>query len=92
MKSNIIKSIRITLVLIVILCVIYPVAISLAAKLAKGHGDGETIMVNGKVVGYANIGQSLTQRYTCRNGNCIRQRTGPGHFACCCADPDQKDR
>jgi K+-transporting ATPase ATPase C chain len=61
MKSNIVKSIRITLVLTAILCIIYPVAISLAGKLSKGHGDGETIVVNGKVVGYANIGQSFTQ-------------------------------
>jgi K+-transporting ATPase ATPase C chain len=61
MKSNILKSIRITLVLTVILSVIYPVAISLAGKLSKGRGDGETIVVNGKVVGYANIGQSFTQ-------------------------------
>ncbi|MBD1384384.1 K(+)-transporting ATPase subunit C [Mucilaginibacter rigui] len=61
MKSNIVKSIRITLVLTVILCVIYPVAISLAGKLSKGQGNGETITVNGKVVGYANIGQSFTK-------------------------------
>ena len=61
MKSNILKSIRITLVLTVILCVIYPVFISLAGKLSKGHGDGETIVLNGKVVGYANEGQSFTQ-------------------------------
>jgi len=61
MKSNILKSIRITLVLTVILCVIYPVAISLAGKLSKGRGDGETITVNGKVVGYANVGQRFTQ-------------------------------
>ena len=61
MNNNIIKSIRITLVLTVILCVIYPVAISLAGKLSKGRGDGETIVVNGKVVGYANVGQSFTQ-------------------------------
>jgi K+-transporting ATPase ATPase C chain len=61
MKSNIIKSIRITLVLTVILCVVYPVFISFAGKLSKGQGNGETITVNGKVVGYANIGQSFTQ-------------------------------
>lgn len=61
MKSNILKSIRITLVLTVILSVIYPVFISLAGKLSKGNGNGETIVVNGKVVGYANIGQSFTQ-------------------------------
>jgi K+-transporting ATPase ATPase C chain len=60
-NSNILKSVRITLVLIVILCIIYPAAISLAGKLSNGHGDGETIVVNGKVVGYANEGQNFTQ-------------------------------
>lgn len=61
MKTNLMKSIRITLVLTVLLCVIYPVLISFAGKLSKGQGNGETITVNGKVVGYANIGQSFTQ-------------------------------
>ncbi|MBC7399262.1 MAG: K(+)-transporting ATPase subunit C [Mucilaginibacter sp.] len=61
MKSNILKSIRITLVLTVILCVIYPAVIAFVGKQAKGKGDGETIVVNGKVVGYANIGQSFTK-------------------------------
>jgi K+-transporting ATPase ATPase C chain len=48
-------------ILTVILCVIYPVFIMFAGKLSKGKGDGETIVVNGKVVGYANIGQSFTK-------------------------------
>lgn len=61
MNSNILKSIRITLVLTVLLCVIYPAIIAFAAKLSKGKGDGETIIVNGKVVGYANVGQSFTK-------------------------------
>jgi K+-transporting ATPase ATPase C chain len=61
MKKYILPSIRITVVLTVLLCVIYPVFISLAGKLSKGKGDGETIIVNGKVVGYANIGQSFTK-------------------------------
>jgi K+-transporting ATPase ATPase C chain len=61
MKTNILKSIRITMILTVILCVIYPVLISFAGKLSKGQGNGETIVVNGKVVGYANIGQNFTQ-------------------------------
>ncbi|MEO6522472.1 MAG: K(+)-transporting ATPase subunit C [Mucilaginibacter sp.] len=61
MKTNLVKSIRLTLVLIVALCVIYPVMITLAGKLSKGAGDGETISVNGKVVGYANVGQSFTK-------------------------------
>lgn len=61
MKTNIVKAIRLTLVLTVLLCVIYPVLISFAGKLSKGRGDGETVTVNGKVVGYANIGQNFTQ-------------------------------
>lgn len=59
MKSYFVPAIRLTVVLTVLLCVIYPLIISGVGKLAKGHGDGETIMVNGKVVGYANIGQKF---------------------------------
>jgi K+-transporting ATPase ATPase C chain len=61
MKKNIIQSIRLTLVLIVLLCIVYPMAIALASRLTKGKGDGETISVNGKVVGYALLGQSFTK-------------------------------
>jgi K+-transporting ATPase ATPase C chain len=61
MKTYIIQSIRLTIVLTVLLCIIYPVLIACAGKLSKGKGDGETITVNGKVVGYANIGQSFTK-------------------------------
>lgn len=59
MKKYILPSFRLTLVLTVLLCVIYPVAIALIGKLSKGGGNGETISVNGKVVGYANIGQKF---------------------------------
>ncbi len=61
MNTNILKAIRLTLVLTIILCVIYPVLISFIATFSKGKGDGETVIVNGKVVGYANIGQSFTK-------------------------------
>lgn len=61
MKSNVLKSIRLTVVLIVILCVIYPVFIMFAGRLSKGRGNGETVVVNGKIVGYANVGQSFTK-------------------------------
>lgn len=61
MKPFIIQSIRLTLVLTVLLCVIYPVSIMLVGKASKGAGNGETITVNGKIVGYANIGQSFTK-------------------------------
>lgn len=61
MKKYIIPSIRITIVLTIVLCVIYPLIVTAIGKLSKGGGDGEKIIVNGKVVGYANIGQSFTK-------------------------------
>ncbi|TKC08079.1 K(+)-transporting ATPase subunit C [Pedobacter polaris] len=61
MKKYIIQSIRLTLVLIVLLCVLYPLSIALAGKLSAGKGGGEKITKNGKVVGYALLGQSFTK-------------------------------
>lgn len=61
MKNYFIPAIRLTVVLMLLLCIIYPLTISLAGKLAKGKGDGETIIKNGKVVGYALLGQSFTK-------------------------------
>lgn len=60
MKSYILPSIKITAVFTVILCILYPLFISFAAKLSKGEGSGEKVMHNGKVVGYQSIGQSFT--------------------------------
>ena len=60
MKKYILQSIRLTLVLLVLLCVIYPLAVAFAGKFSKGKGGGEKIMKDGKVVGYALIGQSFT--------------------------------
>jgi K+-transporting ATPase ATPase C chain len=48
-------------VLIVICAGIFPLAIALASKMAPGGGKGETIVVKGRVVGYANVGQKFTQ-------------------------------
>ncbi|PWS26850.1 potassium-transporting ATPase subunit C [Pedobacter yonginense] len=61
MKNYIIQSIRLTLVLIVLLCILYPLGIALAGKISKGNGSGEKLTKNGKVVGYALIGQSFTK-------------------------------
>lgn len=61
MKKNIIQSIRLTLVLLVLLCVIYPISIALAGKFSTGNGGGEKITKNGKVVGYALLGQSFNK-------------------------------
>ena len=61
MKKYIIQSIRLTLVLLVLLCVIYPLGIALAGKFSNGKGGGEKITKNGKIVGYALLGQSFTK-------------------------------
>lgn len=61
MKKYIIQSLRLTGVLMVLLCVIYPLAIAYAGKFTLGEGSGEKVTKNGKVVGYALIGQSFTK-------------------------------
>ncbi len=54
-------SLKLTLIMIILCAVCYPLLIAGIAKLAPGGGKGETISVNGKVVGYANIGQKFTE-------------------------------
>lgn len=61
MKKYIIQSIRLTVVLTVLLCVIYPLLVAFIGKFSVGKGNGETISVDGKVVGYAAIGQKFDQ-------------------------------
>ena len=61
MKKYLLPSLKITIIFIVILSVLYPLFIAGVSKFASGGGKGETISVNGKVVGYANIGQKFTE-------------------------------
>jgi K+-transporting ATPase ATPase C chain len=61
MKKNLLTSLKLTMVMIVILAGLYPLLIAGVAKLSPGNGKGETLSVNGKVVGYANIGQKFTE-------------------------------
>lgn len=61
MKKYLLPSLKLTLVLIIICSVLYPLLIAGIAKFAPGGGKGETVIVNGKVVGYANIGQKFTE-------------------------------
>ena len=42
--------------MVVLLAVIYPMAIFGIAQLVPNNGKGETVTVNGKVVGYQKIG------------------------------------
>jgi K+-transporting ATPase ATPase C chain len=62
MKNNILPAIKLTLVCIIVFAVIYPLTIwGIAYVIAPNHGNGEVVTQNGKVVGYALIGQSFTQ-------------------------------
>lgn len=61
MKSQLITAIRLTLVLIILLGVLYPVAIWGLAKATPQQGRGERIAANGQLY-YAHIGQLFTQQ------------------------------
>jgi potassium-transporting ATPase KdpC subunit len=58
--KNFFISIKLTLILVVICAGLFPLLVALVGKLAPGGGRGETISVNGKVVGYANVGQKFS--------------------------------
>lgn len=60
MKKYLLPGLKLTIVMIILCAVLYPLLIAGVSKLAPGQGKGETISVNGKVVGYANIGQKFT--------------------------------
>ncbi|MEO5996591.1 MAG: K(+)-transporting ATPase subunit C [Chitinophagaceae bacterium] len=60
MKQYILPSIKLTIIMILLCAVAYPLLISGVAKMAPGGGKGETVTVNGRVVGYSRIGQKFT--------------------------------
>jgi len=60
MKKYLLPSLKLTLVLLVLCSVLYPLFIAAVGKLTPGGGDGETVKINGKVVGYAIVGQKFT--------------------------------
>jgi len=61
MKTYLLPSIRITIILLVLLSGLYPLVIAGIGKFTPGKGDGETVTYQGRVVGYANEGQKFTQ-------------------------------
>ena len=60
MKTYLLPSLKISLILLVLLSGIYPLVIAGIGKFTPGNGDGETVSYKGRVVGYANIGQKFT--------------------------------
>lgn len=61
MKKYIGPGLKLTLVMIILLAVLYPLLIAGIGKLSPGQGKGVTVVVNGKVVGYEKIGQKFTE-------------------------------
>jgi len=61
MKTYLLPSLKLTVILLVLLAGIYPLAIAGIGKFTPGHGDGQTIQYKGRTVGYANVGQKFTK-------------------------------
>jgi len=61
MKKNLLISLKLTIVMINLCAVIYPLLIAGIGKAASGGGKDKTLSVNGRVVGYELIGQKFTE-------------------------------
>jgi K+-transporting ATPase ATPase C chain len=61
MKQNILPALRLTIITIIFFCIVYTAFIWIIAQAGPANGNGETIIVHGKVVGFALEGQSFTQ-------------------------------
>src|SRR5580765_3124002 len=61
MKKYILPSLKLTVVMLVICSLLYPLLIAAIGHFTPGQGKGTTETVNGKVVGYSEIGQKFDQ-------------------------------
>ena len=62
MKTYLLPSIKITVILLVILSGLYPLAIAAIGKFAPGHGDGETVQYKGRVRWLCQCGPKIYKR------------------------------
>ncbi|MCS4163211.1 Potassium-transporting ATPase C chain [compost metagenome] len=60
MKTHIYPAIKITIILLLLLSVVYPVLVWAIAQIAPNHGKGEMLEYNGQKY-YRNIGQAFTR-------------------------------
>ena len=60
MKQHILPGLRLTLICIIVFMGLYTLLIWVVAQAAPNSGNGETVSVNNKVVGYKLEGQSFT--------------------------------
>ena len=61
MKKNLLISLKLTLVMIILCAVLYPLLIAAVGKATPGGGKGETLSVDGKIVGYERVGQKFAE-------------------------------
>jgi len=61
MKKYILPALKLTLVFIILCSVIYPLLVAGVGRLTPGAGKGVTVIKDGRVVGYDQIGQRFTQ-------------------------------
>lgn len=59
MKTHVFPALRLSAALLVLCCIVYPALVWSAAQLAPGHGEGAQLTHNGRVVGFANVGQKF---------------------------------
>jgi K+-transporting ATPase ATPase C chain len=59
MKSQLLPAFRLSLALLVLCCVLYPALVTAVAQAAPGQGEGVQLSRNGRVVGFANVGQKF---------------------------------
>jgi K+-transporting ATPase ATPase C chain len=60
MKANIFPAIKLTIVMLLFFCVVYPAIVWAIVQLAPGGGHGETVTAEGKRY-YTNAGQKFTE-------------------------------
>jgi potassium-transporting ATPase KdpC subunit len=60
MRKNLLISLKLTVVMLILCSILFPLLIAGIGKATPGGGKGETVSVNGKVVGYEKIGQKFT--------------------------------
>jgi potassium-transporting ATPase KdpC subunit len=61
MKKYLGVAAKLSVVMILLLAVLYPLLIAAIGKLAPAQGKGETVLLKGRVVGYALVGQKFTE-------------------------------
>ncbi len=61
MKTYLLPSLKLSLVLLLLCSVFYPLIVAGFDILAPGGGDGQKLTYNGRIVGYENTGHAFTQ-------------------------------